>query len=197
MRRGSYEVGRRPDPRWRDHPARSRRRVVALTAIVVAVYAGYVSMHAPGSCSIPGGGPCGASAAVFDVRVMPRSPVPIAVCLRRERAFYAPGDSLIRQACRPGRADWYHAVVTYRGAPPAWVGCRLVGYDTRGRRLWPRSWAMPLLPVVPSPVAAVVRMHHGQRVTVDYHLPGVSQGGPPGPVARYLGRCSTYAAEPS
>jgi hypothetical protein len=56
---------------------------------------------------------------------------------------------------------------------------------------------MPLLPVVPEPVAAAVRMHPGQTITVDYHLPAVAQGGPRGPVARYTARCSALAAEPS
>lgn len=190
-------MGRRTDPLWRDHPARSRRRVLALAAVVVAVYVGYVSLNAPGSCSAPGGGPCGAAAAEFGIRVTPRPPLPLPTCLRRERAFYQAGDSLIRQACRPGRADWYHAVVTYLGGTDAWVGCAVTGYSAGGRRLWPRSWAMPLLPVVPSPVGAFIRMHHGQTITVDYHLPGTRQGGPPGPVARYVGRCQTYAAEPS
>lgn len=190
-------MDRRPDPLWRDRPARSRRRVLAIAVVVVAAYVGYIGLQAPGSCSAPGGGPCAAAAPTFSVRVTPRPPVPVAVCLRRERAFYEPGDSLIRQACRPGRADWYHAVVTYHGGASAWVGCAVVGYDRGGRRLWPHSWAMPLLPVVPAPVAAVLRMHHEQRITVDYHLPGISQGGPPGPVARYVGRCYTYAAEPS
>jgi hypothetical protein len=54
-----------------------------------------------------------------------------------------------------------------------------------------------MLPTVPSPVAAVVRVHGGQTIRVDYHLPGVSQGGPPGPVAWYTAQCQTYAAEPS
>jgi hypothetical protein len=55
---------------------------------------------------------------------------------------------------------------------------------------------MPMLPVVPEPVAAVMRMHPGQTITVDYHLPAVSQGGPRGPVASYTARCRALAAEP-
>jgi hypothetical protein len=122
--------------------------------------------------------------------------VPQPICLRRERRFYQAGDSLIRPACKPGAADWYHAVVRYQGAE-RWVGCTVVGYDAGGRRLWPGSWSMPMLPVVPEPVAVAVRMHAGETLTVDYHLPGVSQGGPPGPVARYVAYCQTLAAEPS
>jgi hypothetical protein len=121
----------------------------------------------------------------------------VAVCLRRERPYYPAGDSLLNEACKPGRADWYHAAITYRGEDAAWVGCTVVGYDAGGMRLWPRSWAIPLIPVVPSPVAAVLRMRGGQTIRVDYHLPGVRQGGPRGPVTRYVGRCHTYAAEPS
>jgi hypothetical protein len=184
-------VDRRPDPLWRERPARSRKRVIAITAIAVAAYVAYVGLNAPGSCSAPGGGPCNAAVPPFFIRVIPRQPVALAACLRRERGYYEAGDSLIDEACRPGRADWYHAVVTYRGTDAAWVGCAVVGYDARGTRLWPRSWGMPLLPVVPTPVAAVIRMHKGQTMRVDYHLPGVRQGGPPGPVTRYIGHCHT------
>jgi hypothetical protein len=190
-------MDRPPDPLWREHPARSRRRVLAISAVVVAAYVGYVSVNTPGSCSAPGGGPCGADAAVVAIRVSPRPPLPLPACLRRERAFYQAGDGLIRRACRPGRADWYHAVVTYRGTTDTWVGCAVTGYDAGGHRLWPRPWGIPLIPMVPSPVGAVQRMHHGQTITVDYHLPGIRQGGPPGPVARYVGRCQTYPAAPS
>lgn len=56
---------------------------------------------------------------------------------------------------------------------------------------------MPLIPVVPSPTAAVLRMRGGQTIKVDYHLPGIPRGGPPGPVARYVGHCATYTTEPS
>ena len=119
------------------------------------------------------------------------------MCLRRERAYYEAGDRLINEACKPGRADWYHAVVTYRGRDTAWVGCAIVGYDAVGTRLWPRPWVMPLRPVVPPPTGAVLQMHGEQTIKVDYHLPGVHQGGPPGPVARYVGHCATYTTEPS
>jgi hypothetical protein len=132
----------------------------------------------------------------FDVRVVPRLPLPLAVCLSRERAYYPPGDSLIQEACRPGHATWYHAVVSYRGDGTVFVGCTLVGYDASGRRLWPGAWGMPMEPVVPQAVAATVRMRPGQTVTVDYHLPGVSQGGPPGPVAHFVAHCQTLAGEP-
>ena len=190
-------MDRRPDPLWRERPTRSRRRVLAIAVVGIAAYVAYVGLNAPGSCSAPGGGRCRAAAPQFVIRVVARQPIALSVCLRRERVYYEPGDSLINQACRPGRADWYHAVVTNRGADSAWVGCAVVGYDADGTRLWPRAWGMPLIPVVPSPVAAVIRMHGGQTLKVDYHLPGVRQGGPPGPVARYVGHCQTYAAEPS
>ena len=173
--------------------------MVAIAVAVVAVYVGFIALKAPGSCGAHGGGPCravGTVTAQFVVRVTPRGPVPLSVCLRRERRYYQQGDSLIRKACTPGRADWYHAVVTYHG-PPRWVGCALVGYDAGGRRLWSRAWGMPMLPVVPEPVAVAARMHAGETVTVEYHLPSVSQGGPPGPVARYVAHCQTLAAEPS
>ena len=171
--------------------------MLAITAVAVAAYAAFVGLEAPGSCGVPGGGPCNAAVPQFLVRVLPRKPESVAVCLRRERRYYEAGDSLLTQACKPGRADWYHAVVTYRGRDAAWVGCMVVGYDAGGKRLWPRSWAIPLIPFVPSPVAAVLRMHDGQTVSVDYHLPGARQGGPRGPVARYVGHCYAYAAEPS
>jgi hypothetical protein len=186
----------RPDPLWRERPTRSRKRVLLITAVAVCAYVAYISTNAPGSCSAPGGGPCTAPAPLFSVHVLPRKPVELAVCLRREGGYYEAGDSLVNQACRPGRADWYHAVVTYRGRDAAWVGCAVVGYDAYGTRLWPRPWVMPLRPVVPSPVGALVRMHGGQTIKVDYHLPGVRQGGPPGPVARYVGRCQAYTAAP-
>jgi len=54
-----------------------------------------------------------------------------------------------------------------------------------------------LRPVVPPPTGAVLQMHGEQTIKVDYHLPGVHQGGPPGPVARYVGHCATYTTEPS
>ena len=191
-------MDRRPDPLWREHPARSRRRVLAILVGLIAVYVGFIALKAPGSCSAPGGGPCGTRTigSQFRVRVTPRAPVPVPICLRRERTFYQPGDGLIRQACTPGPADWYHAVVTYHGVRK-WVGCALVGYDAAGRRLWSDAWGMPMLPVVPEPVAAALMMHSGQTVTVDFHLTGVSQGGPPGPVTRYVAHCRTFAAEPS
>jgi len=190
-------MDQRPDPLWRDRPTRSRKRVLTVTVVAVAAYVAYISMNAPGSCSAPGGGPCNAAGPQVFIRVVPRQPVPLAVCLRRERAYYEAGDRLIDQACRPGRADWYHAVVTYRGRDAAWVGCAVVGYDAVGTRLWPRPWAMPLIPVVPSPTGSVLRMHGKQTIKVDYHLPGARLGGPPGPVARYVGHCATYTAEPS
>jgi hypothetical protein len=191
----------RPDPLWRQRPARSRKRVVAILVSLVAVYVAFIAVKAPGSCGAPGGGPCGAAisravGARFDVRVTPRAPVPLPICHRRERKYYEPGDSLIREACITGHADWYHAVVTYHGAA-RWVACTLVGYDAGGRRLWSGTWGMPMLPVVPAPVAVAVRMHAGQTLTVDFHLPSVSQGGPPGPVARYVAHCQTLAGEPS
>jgi hypothetical protein len=190
-------VDRRPDPLWRDRPARSRKHVLAITAAAVAAYVAYVSTNAPGSCSAPGGGPCNAGRPQVVIHVVPRQPVSLAVCLRRERAFYEAGDRLITAACKPGRADWYHAVVTYRGRDAAWVRCAVVGYDAAGTRLWPRPWAMPLTPVVPPPTGAVQRMHGGQTIKVDYHLPGERHGGPPGPVARYVGRCATYMTAPT
>jgi hypothetical protein len=174
-------------------------RVVVILVAAVAIYVAFIAVKAPGSCSAPGGGPCrgaGTNAARFDVRVTPRAPVRLPVCLRRERRYYEPGDSLIREACTPGRADWYRAVVTFHGAE-TWVGCTLVGYAAGGRRLWSGSWGMPMLPLVPAPVAVAVRMHAGGTLTVDYHLPSVAQGGPPGPVARYDAHCETLAAEPS
>lgn len=76
-------------------------------------------------------------------------------------------------------------------------GRRDATYDAVGTRLWPRPWVMPLIPVVPSPTAAVLRMRGGQTIKVDYHLPGIPRGGPPGPVARYVGHCATYTTEPS
>jgi hypothetical protein len=103
-------MDQRPDPLWRERPARSRKRVLAMTAVAVAAYVAYISTNAPGSCSAPGGGPCNAAAPQFSVRVVPRQPPSLAVCLRRERARNEAGDRLINQACRPGRADWYHAV---------------------------------------------------------------------------------------
>jgi hypothetical protein len=66
-------------------------------------------------------------------------------------------------------------VVTYHGAE-SWVESTPVGYDTAGRRLWSGSWAIPMRPVVPEPVAVAVRMHSGQTVSVDFHLLSVSQG---------------------
>jgi hypothetical protein len=187
----------RPDPLWRERPARTRKRVLLISAVAVAAYVAYVSVNAPGSCSAPGGGPCNAAGPQVVIHVTPRQPLALATCVRRERAYHEAGERLINQACRPGRADWYHAVVTYRGRDAAWVACVLVGYDAVGTRLWPRQWIMPLTPAVSSsPVPAVLRMHGGQTITVDYHLPGMRHGGPPGPVARYVGHCQTYTAEP-
>ncbi len=65
-----------------------------------------------------------------------------------------------------------------------------------GRADWYHA-VVPLIPVVPSPVAAGVRMHAGQTITVDYHLPGVREGGPPGPLVRYVGHCRAFAADPA
>jgi hypothetical protein len=187
-----------PDPLWREHPARSRKRVLGIAAVAVAAYVAYISTNAPGSCSAPGGAPCNAAGPPVVIRVVPRKPMSLPVCMRRERAHYEAGDRLVTAPCKPGRADWYHAVVTYRGRDAAWVGCAVVGYDAYGTRLWPRPWELPLTPVVPSPpVPAVVRMHGGQTITVDYHLTGERQGGPPGPVARYVGHCATYTTAPS
>ena len=189
-------MDQRPDPLWRERPTRSRKRVLVITAIAVAAYVAYVSVNAPGSCSVPGGGPCNAAGPQVVIHVIPRHPLSLPVCLRRERAYYEAGDRLINQACKPGRADWYHAVVTYRGRYAAWVRCAVVGYDAVGTRLWPRPWSMPLTPVVPPPTGAIQRMHGGQTITVDYHLPGARQGGPPGPVTRYVGHCATYTTAP-
>jgi hypothetical protein len=186
----------RPDPLWRQRPARSRTRVLGITAIAVAAYVAYLSVNAPGSCSAPGGGPCNAAGPQIVIRVIPRQPLSLPVCRRRERAFYGAGDRRITAACNPGRADWYHAVVTYRGRDPAWVKCGVIGYDASGRRLWPRAWDMPLTPVVPPPTGAAQRMHGGPTMEVDYHLPGRRRGGPPGPVARYVGRCATSTIAP-
>ena len=172
--------------------------MLLITAVAVAAYVAYISTNAPGSCSAPGGGPCNAAVPLFAVRVVPRKPVALAVCLRRERRYSDAGDRLIHRACRPGSADWYHAVVTYRGRKATWVACTVVGYDADGTRLWRRPWGMPLTPVVPSPaIPAVVRMRSGQTIKVDYHLPGMRRDGPPGPVARYVGRCSSYDTAPT
>jgi hypothetical protein len=184
----------RPDPLWRERTTRSRKRVLGITAVAVAVYVAFVGLNAPGSCSVPGAGPCNAAVPRVFIHVIPRPRLPLAVCMRRERAYYPDGGMLLERACRPGPADWYHAVVTYRARGAAWIGCDVVGYDADGTRLWPTPLAMPLTPVASSPTAAERRMHGGQTITVDYHLPGVRRGGPPGPVARYVGHCRSYVA---
>jgi hypothetical protein len=150
-------VDRRPDPLWWTRPRHSRRFVFAVIVGAVAVYVALIALHAPGTCSAPGGGPCGASDAIV-ASVRPISQLSIAACAR-EMGRWGYSHSYAVQACGQGRRRaWFRAVITNTTGVTTAVLCNVDAYRRSGRRL-ARKIPLPVY-IVHEPGVLFVAGHH-------------------------------------
>jgi hypothetical protein len=108
------DVEQRPDPLWREHMGRSRRRTAVIVVGVLAAYAAVVIAHPQGACSLPGAGPC---------RVA-------------EMRRWGRGRSTAVHACRQGRRKaWFEAVVRNTSGDRTAVLCDVDAFRASGERI--------------------------------------------------------------
>jgi hypothetical protein len=159
-------VDRRPDPLWREHPARSRRRVLLIVLGLTAVYVALIALKAPGTCSAPGGGPCRATPHGSSITsVVERiAPLPERACVAEVRRFHY-SISVARSLCAPGSdRPWFRARVT-NDATATYVRCNVDGF--RGGRRVARRVPLPV-GVVQLP--AGMHLNRRQTRTVEWYF---------------------------
>ncbi len=154
-------IDQRPDPLWRTRPARSRRTVFLVIVGAVAVYVALIATHAPGSCSVPGGGPCSGGVAILG-RVTPTARPALAVCeaeIRRWGYSSRFGD----EACRQGRRQpWFRAVIINTTDSTTAVLCNVDAYQHTSRIA--RNVVLPVF-IVKNPGVMFVGAHHHRNLT--------------------------------
>jgi hypothetical protein len=149
----------RPDPLWRTRPGRSRRSALLIIVGAVAVYVALIATHAPGSCSVPGGGPCTGGAILG--RVTPIAPPAPAVC-KAEMHRWGYSSSFSDQACRQGRRrPWFYAVITNTTDSTTAVLCDVDAYQHSERIA--RNVVLPIS-IVKAPGVMVIGAHFHRNV---------------------------------
>jgi hypothetical protein len=148
-------------------PGRSRRTVFLVLVGVVALYVALIATHAPGSCSVPGGGPCNAGSAILG-RVTPIARPALAVCEAEMRRWgYASG--IGEKACREGRRRaWFRAVITNTTSSTTAVLCNVDAYQ-RAKRV-ARNVVLPIF-IVKNPGVMFVGAHHHRNVLWYFDQP--------------------------
>ena len=128
---------------------------------LVALYVLLIATHAPGSCSVPGGGPCSGRGAIL-ARVMPIARPALAVCETDMRRWgYASGFG--EEACREGRRrPWFRAVITNTTDRTSAVLCKVDAYRRTERIA--RNIVLPVF-IVKNPGVMFVGAHHHRNVT--------------------------------
>ncbi len=177
-------MDRRPDPLWWMRPRHSRRFVFAVIVGVTAVYLGLIALRAPGTCSAPGGGPCGALGAIV-ATVTPISPLSVAVCAgeMRRRGY---SHSYAVEACGQGRRRaWFRAAITNTTGDRTAVLCNVDAYRRSGRRL-ARSIPLPVS-IVRQPGVLFVPNHH--RTVVRWYFDPHDAPAAITRATRFIARC--------
>jgi hypothetical protein len=160
-------VDRRPDPLWWTRSRHSRRFVFAVIVGVTAIYVALIALHAPGTCSAPGGGPCGASDAIV-ATVTPISQLSIATCVD-EMHQWGYSHSHAVEACGQGRQRaWFRAAITNTGGATTAVLCNVDAYRRSGRRL---AGNIPLPVYIVREPGGLVMPGHRQTVIRWYFDP--------------------------
>lgn len=155
----------RPDPLWRTRPGRSRRTVVLVVIGVVALYVALIATHAPGTCSAPGGGPCGGG--IFG-RVTPIAQPAPSVCLA-EMHRWGYSSTFAEEACGQGRRrPWFHAVITNSTDSATAILCNVDAYEHTKR--FARNVVLPIS-IVRSPGVMFVGAHHHRNVVWYFDPP--------------------------
>jgi hypothetical protein len=124
----------RPDPLWRERTGYSRRGALLIVlGVLVVVYGAAIVVRPPGSCSLPGAGPCGAGAAIV-ASVKPIAALTRHDCRAEWRRWHGAVEA--RAACAEGRGRaWFRAVVTNTGNVPVAVLCDVDAYRASGQRI--------------------------------------------------------------
>jgi hypothetical protein len=131
--------------------------VLVVIVAVTAVYVALIALHAPGTCSAPGGGPCGASAAIV-ATVIPISPLAVTECAA-EMNRWGYSHLYAVEACGQGRRRaWFRAAITNTTGTTTAVLCNVDAYLRSGRRL-ARNIPLPVY-VVREPGVLFVAGHH-------------------------------------
>jgi hypothetical protein len=134
--------------------------VLVVVVALVALYVALIATHAPGACSVPGGGPCGGGDAILG-RVTPAARPALAACTAEMRRW-GYGSVYAEGACRDGRGQpWFRAVITNTTDATSAVLCNVDAYR-RATRI-ARDVVLPVF-IVRAPGVMVVGAHHHRDV---------------------------------
>lgn len=175
-----------------EHRGRSRRRTLAtLLVVLLATYVAAVIIRPPGSCNLPGAGPCIDGTAIA-ATVKPIPPLTMSACVAEMR-HWGRGGSTATGACREGRGRaWFKAVVANTSGDQTAVLCDVDAFRASGKQIGAKI-PLPVY-IVQEPGVMVLNGH--QTRTVEWFFDPHDAPKTISAAARFIARCRPNPSPP-